>query len=81
MESTAASTFDSRPSKYIPNDEAPMDNIGFLDNYKQRNLLEDNEKLLYADNIKKYSNGAFFADTRTLVVTTENLYNVKKDSL
>lgn len=62
-------------------ENAAMDNVGFLDNPKQKALLEKNEHLLYADNIKKWSNLQIFPDTRILVVTTENIYNVKKDKL
>ena len=58
-----------------------MDNVGFLDNPKQRALLEKSEKLLYADVIKKWSNSSFFADTRILAVTTENIYNIKGDKI
>ena len=58
-----------------------MDNVGFLDNPKQRALLEKSEKLLYADVIKKWSNSSFFSDTRILAVTTENIYNIKGDKI
>jgi len=58
-----------------------MDNVGFLDNPKQRALLEKSEKLLYADQIKKWSNSSFFPDTRILAVTTENIYNIKGDKI
>jgi len=47
-----------------------MDNVGFLENPKQRALLEKSEKLLYADIIKKWSNSSIFADTRILAITT-----------
>jgi hypothetical protein len=58
-----------------------MDNAGFLDNPKLRVLLEKSEQLLYADMIKKWENNSFFADTRILAVTTENIYNIKGDKI
>lgn len=66
---------------FTPLENAAMDNVGFLDNPKQKALLEPNEVLLYADNVKKWSNRSIFSDSRILVVTTENIYNAKKDKL
>lgn len=80
MESSSFSTARTAQT-FVQYDNAAMDNVGFLENPKQKGLLEQNEQLLYADNVKKWSNNNFFADTRILVVTTENIHNVKKDKL
>ena len=58
-----------------------MDIVGFLDKPKLRVLLEKSEQLLYANKIKKWENNSFFADTRILAVTTENIYNIKKEKI
>ncbi len=77
MESSSFTTT-SRPT-FVQHDNAAMDNVGFQDNPKQMVMLEKGERLLYADNVKKWSGNSFFADSRTLVVTTENIYNFKKE--
>jgi hypothetical protein len=50
------SSFSSSRQTFTPLENAAMDNVGFLDNPKQKALLEPKETLLYADNIKKWSN-------------------------
>ena len=43
------------------------------------NLLDPHEKLLLADKIKKFTPCGWFKQDRTLVITTENIYNIKQD--
>ena len=56
---------------------APRDYIGYQANQKLMNLLDPHEKLLFADKIKKFTPCGWFKQDRLLVITTENLYNIK----
>ena len=80
METSSFSTVRTNQT-FVQYENAAMDNVGFLDNPKQRALLEKSERLLYADIIKKWSNSSIFADTRILAVTTENIYNIKGEKI
>ena len=55
MESSSFSTVRTTQT-FTPLENAAMDNVGFLDNLKQKALLEKKEVVLYADNVKKWSN-------------------------
>jgi hypothetical protein len=57
------------------------DNARVLDNPKLSALLEPTEKLVYSEIVKKFSACHFFKKELILVVTTENIYNAKKDKL
>ena len=55
------------------------DHIGFSTNPKLWKLLDANEKLIFADKIKKYTPCGWWTQDRTMVITSENIYNIKKD--
>jgi hypothetical protein len=56
---------------------APKDYIGYKTNAKLMNLLDPHEKLLMADKTKKFTPCGWFKQDRLLVITTENIYNIK----
>ena len=58
----------------------PKDYIGFSTNPKMWVLIDECETLMFADKIKKFNQSAWKQD-RIMLVTTENVYNVKKDKV
>lgn len=52
-----------------------------MKNAKLVALLDSNEKLLFADKVKKFRSNCTWKQDRILVITTENIYNVKKDKV
>jgi hypothetical protein len=42
-----------------------------------KNLLDPHEKLLVADKIKKFTPCGWFKQDRIIVITTDNIYNIK----
>jgi hypothetical protein len=57
------------------------DYISLKTSPKLMNLLDSNESLLFSDKLKKYSPCGFWKQDRILVITTENIYNIKKDKV
>jgi hypothetical protein len=45
------------------------------------NLLDPHEKLMVADKIKKFTPCGWFKQERIIAITTENIYNIKVDSV
>ena len=58
----------------------PSDYIGFVQNPKLCKLIDETECLLFADKIKKFNQSGWKQD-RILIVTTRNIYNVKKEKV
>jgi hypothetical protein len=56
---------------------APKDYINFMGNPKLMNLIDPHEKLLIADNIKKFTPCGWFKQNRIIAITTDNIYNIK----
>jgi len=50
-------------------------------NPKLTSLLDASETLLFADKIKKFRSNCTWKQDRILVITTESIYNVKKDKV
>jgi hypothetical protein len=44
-------------------------------------LLDSNESFLFSDKVKKYSPCGFWKQERILIITTESIYNIKKDKV
>jgi hypothetical protein len=60
----------------------PEDYIGFSCNEKMWPIIEKHECLLYADKVKKFqSSGWKNKQDRIILITTECVYNVKKDKV
>ena len=57
-----------------------MDNAQVLSNPKVLVLLES-ERLVYSEMVKKFSPCHFLKQDRLLVITSEAVYNIKKDKL
>jgi len=51
--------------------------MGFTTDPKLVNLLDPHEKLLIVDKIKKFTPCGWFKQSRILLITTENIYNIK----
>ena len=58
---------------------SPKDFISFQTTPKLMSLLDPHEKLLMADKIKKFTPSGWFKQDRILVITTDNIYNIKND--
>jgi Unconventional myosin tail, actin- and lipid-binding len=59
----------------------PMDYIEFTKNPKLMKLLDMNERLLFADKIKKFRALCFYKQERILAITSCKIYNIKKDKV
>ena len=66
---------------YKQSRKQPIDYIGFTTNPKCMKLLSPGETLLFADKIEKWMFCGNWKQDRTIVITTENIYNVKKDKI
>lgn len=71
----------SQQRPHCLNGGEPADYIDFRLNKKLTALLDSTEALLFADKIKKISAGALFKQERVFVITTESIYNIKKDKV
>ena len=49
-----------------------------MENPKLTQLIESNERVLFADRIKKFRANCFYKQERIIVITTCKLYNIKK---
>lgn len=58
------------------------DYVGFRTVPKLMALIDGaGERLLFADKIKKFSQGRAWKQERTFVITNEAIYNIKKDKV
>ena len=74
-------TFSEGKPAVLKDGEPAKDYIGFTENPKLLNLIDSNERVLFADKIKKFMAHCTFKQNRILVITTCKIYNIKKDKV
>ncbi len=58
----------------------PSDYIDFVQNQTMWKLIDEDECLLFADKVKKF-NQFKWRQERIILITSESIYNVKKDKI
>ena len=74
--STCSATGGATPTSFC----MPNDYIGFIRNPKLVALIDSSEFLIFADKVKKLNSVGWKQD-RIFVITTEHIYNIKKDKV